>query len=127
MIQRKHAHLLASLGVAAAALALAGCGRPGDGAAAMARGDAGSSDSSHAAAATNSGVDAVIAASVKAVLAGDSDPSLGRIDVAVSGGKVSLQGSVPNEAAHEHAIALAGAVDGVLGIDDRLSVQSANS
>jgi hyperosmotically inducible protein len=66
--------------------------------------------------------DAVITASVKAELARDPGLSALRIDVDTSGGRVALRGSAPDEAARARATALAAAVKGVAGVDNRLVV-----
>lgn len=66
--------------------------------------------------------DARITAEVNAKLAADAELSALRIDVDTEGGHVVLDGEAPDGSARERAEALARAVDGVLSVDNRLSV-----
>ncbi len=66
--------------------------------------------------------DAMITTGVKAELARDPGLSALRIDVDTSYGRVALSGTAPDEAAKTRATALATAVKGVSGVDNRLVV-----
>ena len=84
--------------------------------------DARQATSNAADAAANKVKDAVITSRVRAQLAGD--PSLNPLMVTVEtqAGRVSLRGQAPDTAAAERAASLAGAVDGVVSVDNQLAV-----
>ena len=67
--------------------------------------------------------DASITASVSAGLVKDAGLSALRIDVDTHDGVVSLSGTAPNDAAKDRATDIARAVDGVVSVDNRLTVQ----
>lgn len=67
--------------------------------------------------------DAAITTEVNAKLAADKTLSVMRINVDTSGGRVKLEGEAPSGEARNRASALAASVDGVLGVDNRLSVR----
>lgn len=67
--------------------------------------------------------DASITAAVNAQLAADPKLSTLQIDVDTVGGKVMLSGTAPDASSREHAATLASRVDGVVGVDNRLSVE----
>lgn len=71
--------------------------------------------------------DAVITASVKAELAKDADLSALKINVDTENGRVALRGTAPSKAAREHAMMLAGAVKGVVSVDNQLSIEAGKS
>ena len=66
--------------------------------------------------------DAAITTAVNAKLAQDKQLSALRIDVDTVGGRVSLRGTAPDPAARERATTLASAVDGVVSVDNQLTV-----
>jgi hyperosmotically inducible periplasmic protein len=66
--------------------------------------------------------DAAITTAVNAKLAQDKTLSAMRIDVDTVDGKVSLRGAAPDPAARERATTLASAVDGVVSVDNQLTV-----
>jgi len=66
--------------------------------------------------------DAAITASVNAALARDVGLSVLKINVDTSGGRVTLAGTAPDEAARSRAAELAAAVKGVVSVDNRLSL-----
>lgn len=66
--------------------------------------------------------DATITAAVKSKLAADPNLSALAIDVDTSAGRVALNGSAPDAAAKEKATTLASSVDGVVSVDNQLSV-----
>jgi osmotically-inducible protein OsmY len=67
--------------------------------------------------------DASITAAVNAQLAADPKLSALQIDVDTVGGKVMLSGKAPDASSREHAASLAARVDGVVAVDNRLSVE----
>jgi hyperosmotically inducible periplasmic protein len=67
--------------------------------------------------------DATITTSVNAELAKDSKLSALKINVDTQEGHVVLNGSAPDAAAKVHATQLAAAVDGVMSVDNRLTVK----
>ena len=71
--------------------------------------------------------DASITAGVKTALAADPVLSALKIDVSTHDGVVSLQGPAPDEKARERASALAAAPDGVVRVDNRLVVATADA
>jgi len=66
--------------------------------------------------------DAAITTAVNAKLAQDKSLSALRIDVDTVNGRVSLRGTAPDPAARERATTLASAVDGVVSVDNQLTV-----
>lgn len=68
--------------------------------------------------------DAQITARVNAELARDSALSALRIDVDTDNGRVVLAGTAPSDAARERAGVLAKNIDGVVDVDNRLSVSA---
>lgn len=66
--------------------------------------------------------DMSITTAVNAELAKDTELSALKINVDTSQGRVLLRGSAPSEASRERATALASRVDGVLGVDNQLTV-----
>lgn len=66
--------------------------------------------------------DMSITTAVNAELAKDTELSALKINVDTSQGRVILRGSAPNEASRERATTLAARVDGVLGVDNQLTV-----
>lgn len=66
--------------------------------------------------------DAAITAQVNAELARDDQLSALRINVDTVGGRVALEGTAPDSASRERAEKLAAAVEGVLAVENRLSV-----
>ena len=68
--------------------------------------------------------DAAITAKVNAALASDTQLSALAIDVDTSNGQVELKGTAPTAAAKDRATTLASAVEGVVKVDNRLTVDS---
>lgn len=68
--------------------------------------------------------DATITAAVKAKLAADPTLSALRINVDSAAGHVALSGDAPNLTARERATSLALGVDGVVHVDNRLTIRS---
>jgi osmotically-inducible protein OsmY len=66
--------------------------------------------------------DMSITTAVNAELAKDAELSALKINVDTSQGRVILRGSAPNEASRERATTLVARVDGVLGVDNQLTV-----
>ena len=66
--------------------------------------------------------DASITTAVNAELARDAELSALRINVDTASGKVVLRGTAPNDVSRERATTLASRVDGVLSVDNQLSV-----
>jgi len=66
--------------------------------------------------------DMSITTAVNAELAKDTELSALKINVDTSQGRVILRGSAPNDASRERATTLAARVDGVLGVDNQLTV-----
>lgn len=67
--------------------------------------------------------DAAITTQVNAELAKDDRLKALQIDVDTVEGRVSLEGTAPDAASRERATALATAVDGVVAVDNRLTVE----
>ena len=70
--------------------------------------------------------DAAITAKVNAALAADTKLSALKIDVDTEAGNVELTGTAPDEASRERATTLAAAVDGVVTVENRLTVAKAS-
>lgn len=66
---------------------------------------------------------AAITTAVNAELAKDKDLSALKINVDTDAGRVALNGTAPDAAAKQRATTLAAAVDGVLSVDNRLTVR----
>lgn len=66
--------------------------------------------------------DAAITASVNAELAKDKELSALKIDVDSQAGRVRLNGTAPDATSRERATTLARAVDGVVAVDNQLTV-----
>jgi hyperosmotically inducible protein len=66
--------------------------------------------------------DASITTKVNAELARDNDLSALKINVDTIDGKVVLRGTAPNDAARDRATTIAQRVDGVLSVDNQLTV-----
>lgn len=66
--------------------------------------------------------DMAITAKVNAALAADDKLSALKIDVDTEAGNVALTGTAPDEAARERATTLAAAIDGVVTVENRLTV-----
>lgn len=67
--------------------------------------------------------DATITAKVNAALVADDQLKALSIDVDTTNGRVQLTGTAPSPEARERATSLARAVDGVVEVDNRLTVQ----
>lgn len=72
--------------------------------------------------ATGAVSDAAITAAINAALVRDAELSPMDVDVDTVGGRVALTGKVPSEAARERAEAIASRIDGVVAVDNRLTV-----
>ena len=72
--------------------------------------------------ATQSATDMAITTKVNAALAADDQLSALKIDVDTEAGNVALPGTAPDEASRERATTLAAAVDGVVTVENRLTV-----
>ncbi|MBX3609453.1 MAG: BON domain-containing protein [Hydrogenophaga sp.] len=68
--------------------------------------------------------DATITAKVNAALAADDQLKAMDIDVDTTNGRVALIGTAPNTQARERATTLAKAVDGVIDVDNRLTIDA---
>ena len=68
--------------------------------------------------------DAAITTKVNAELARDNDLSALRIDVDTSDGRVVLKGTAPSAAARDRATSVAQRVDGVVSVDNQLTVSN---
>ncbi len=66
--------------------------------------------------------DLAITAKVNAALAADDQLSALKIDVDTEAGNVALKGTAPDEASRARATTLAAAVDGVVTVDNRLTL-----
>jgi osmotically-inducible protein OsmY len=69
-----------------------------------------------------SATDMAITTKVNAALAADDQLSALKIDVDTEAGNVALTGTAPDEASRARATTLAAAVDGVVTVDNRLTV-----
>ncbi len=74
--------------------------------------------------ATGAVSDAAITAAINAELVRDNELSPMDVDVDTVGGRVALTGKVPSEAARERAESIAGKIDGVVAVDNRLTVST---
>ncbi len=73
--------------------------------------------------AANTARDVAITAEINARLARDEQLSALRINVDTAGGQVVLRGTAPTDAARDRATELARAVDGVVAVNNELTVQ----
>jgi osmotically-inducible protein OsmY len=117
-----------------AATALVGCNRPGDERTAGQKLDQAvgsvkseaqqakrtADDAATTAAAT--ATDAMITTKINAALAADDELKATKIDVDTSRGRVVLTGSAPSAGSRDRATVLARAVEGVVEVDNRLTV-----
>lgn len=85
--------------------------------------DAQSAGSEAADAIARGAADATITAKVNAALAADDQLKALAIDVDTTNGLVQLTGTAPNPEARERATTLARAVDGVVQVDNRLTIE----
>ncbi len=67
--------------------------------------------------------DAVITTKINAALVADDQLKALKIDVDTKDGKVVLTGAAPDTGARDRATAMAKAVDGVVDVDNRLTLQ----
>lgn len=70
--------------------------------------------------------DMAITAKVQAALAADGALSVMNIEVDTEAGRVELSGTAPDEGARERATSLVTAIDGVVAVDNRLTVERAS-
>ncbi|MDO9135699.1 BON domain-containing protein, partial [Hydrogenophaga sp.] len=70
-----------------------------------------------------SATDMAITTKVNAALAADDQLSALKIDVDTEAGNVALTGTAPDEASRARATTLTAAVDGVVTVDNRLTVE----
>lgn len=68
--------------------------------------------------------DVTITAKVSAALATDQQLSALKIDVDTTNGQVELKGTAPDAAARDRATILASAVEGVVKVENRLTVEA---
>lgn len=81
-------------------------------------------DTSQAAATAGNAVkDAAITAAVNAKLAADPGLKALRINVDTAGGRVALSGDAPDPAARDRATVLARSVDGVVDVNNQLTIK----
>lgn len=73
---------------------------------------------------TRDATDAAITAKVNAALAADDRLSALGIDVDTTDGRVELSGTAPDAASRERATVLAKAVEGVVEVENRLTIRS---
>ena len=73
--------------------------------------------------ATSGVADATITTKINAALAADDKLKATKIDVDTSNGRVVLTGKAPDPASRDRATMLAQAVEGVVQVDNRLSVE----
>jgi osmotically-inducible protein OsmY len=122
MMFSKSTHAKTSLAAAAvAALMLVGCDRPAPTPGSASLGDKMEQGANKMA---QSADDAKITAKIKTELAMDPSLSALSIDVDTKAGMVSLSGKAPDSAARERATRVASAVQGVVGVDNKLVVSS---
>lgn len=146
MISSKRSTLATTLTLLASAALIAACDRPGDANAVRTTDAPLASAEQHAkdaganmreagrdaAQATGKAMDsagdkvkdAAITAAVNAQLAADPELSSLRVDVDTVDGKVMLRGKAPDAKSREHASSLAARVDGVVAVDNRLTVDA---
>jgi len=125
----------------AATLSLAACNKPGqetvgqkvDGSVAEVKSatkdmgaDASAAATKAADAVSGTAKDLAITAKVNAALAGDSTLSAISVNVDTTAGRVALNGSAPDAVSRDRAKTLASAVEGVVAVDNRLTVGKKN-
>lgn len=131
----RSSNLLTACAAVAAMLALSACnqrddqtmGQAVDSAAATAKAEMKDAKETTRDAAADLGTaakDATITTKINAALVADDQLKALQIDVDTKDGKVVLTGSAPDDASRERASTLATAVDGVIGVDNRLAVQT---
>ena len=131
----RSSNLLTACAAVAAMLALSACnqrddqtmGQAVDSAAATAKAEMKDAKEKTRDAAADLGTaakDATITTKTNAALVTDDQLKALQIDVDTKDGKVVLTGSAPDDASRERASTLATAVDGVIGVDNRLAVQT---
>jgi len=101
---------------------LAACSRETQTEAAQATRDVGEATARATGVVAEKAKDAMITAAVNGALAADASLSALRIDVDTTDGRVVLKGSAPDAAARDRATQLARGIDGVLTVDNRLTV-----
>jgi hyperosmotically inducible periplasmic protein len=74
--------------------------------------------------ATGAVSDAAITAAINAELVRDEELSPMDVEVDTVGGRVALTGKVPSEAARERAESIASRIDGVVAVENRLTVST---
>lgn len=95
-------------------------------AAEVAANEARAAGSQAAAAVAETATDMAITTRVNAALAADDKLSALKIDVDTEAGNVALIGTAPDEASRDRATTLAAAVEGVVTVDNRLTVVKAS-
>ena len=95
-------------------------------AAEVAANEARAAGSQAAAAVAETATDKAITTRVNAALAADDKLSALKIDVDTEAGNVALIGTAPDEASRDRATTLAAAVEGVVTVDNRLTVVKAS-
>lgn len=73
---------------------------------------------------SDAATDMAITAKVNAALAADDQLSALKINVDTEAGNVELKGTAPDEASRERATTLAAAVDGVVTVENRLTIDA---
>ena len=68
--------------------------------------------------------DTGITAAIKAKLAADDELKVLQISVETQAGRATLQGTAPDAAARDRATQLAGAVEGVVSVDNQLTLKN---
>ena len=131
------AYWASTVAVLAATLSLAACNKPGqetvgqkvDGSIAEVKSatkelsaDASAAATKAADAVSGTAKDMAITAKVNAALAADDKLSAISINVDTTGGRVALNGTAPDATTRDRAKTLAAAVDGVVAVDNRLTV-----
>jgi hyperosmotically inducible protein len=92
----------------------------------VAANEARAAGSQAAATVAESATDMAITTKVNAALAADDKLSALKIDVDTEAGNVALIGTAPDEASRDRATTLAAAVEGVVTVDNRLTVAKAS-
>ncbi|PZO16439.1 MAG: transporter [Burkholderiales bacterium] len=92
----------------------------------VAANEARAAGSQAAATVAESATDMAITTKVNAALAADDKLSALKIDVDTEAGNVALIGTAPDEASRQRATTLAAAVEGVVTVDNRLTVVKAS-
>ena len=128
-----------TVAVLAAALSLAACNKPGqetvgqkvDGTIAEVKSatkdlgaDASAASTKAAGAVSGTAKDVAITAKVNAALAADGKLSAMSINVDTTAGRVALNGTAPDAPTRDRATTLAAGVEGVVAVDNRLTVSA---